>query len=460
MSLHSSQSSDPSFASAPGARPAGPAAPADAPVPVPHAAGPADLPSRASAPSGIERRRALSVERVAPAAAAHLELPVVRPAGLLRAPASAGAWLPADVHPDTPADVVAPFSEAVAALLFGGPIDATLADRPELEDEILGRARRLAARAYPAERVSDRSTDRWVDHAARDELHRALLACYQPHVRLPHHGMAENQFHPLAVRLLRVLEGAWERDLLARARRSAQRAVGDDLTEAALPAEPAAFCEWFKRAAFTHPLYEHPLYAFLAGEADRAQLERFLRFEAAGEAAFDDLVALGQVGTRGEVKIEMGRNYWDELGNGKSHAVHTHLFHRLTDALGVTAPEARELPWQVLSGANLMMWSCVPRRNAFRAQGTLGAVELLAPQRCTRLTAGAARVGIPKKAMVYYAAHAIVDIGHAEGWLDHVVAPQVTERPEARVGIAEGLLARADASLDYFDYALAALRAG
>ena len=50
-------------------------------------------------------------------------------------------------------------------------------------------------------------------------LHRALLACYQPHVRLPHHGMAENQFHPLAVRLLAVLEGAWERDLLARARR-------------------------------------------------------------------------------------------------------------------------------------------------------------------------------------------------------------------------------------------------
>jgi hypothetical protein len=41
-----------------------------------------------------------------------------------------------------------------------------------------------------------------------------------------------------------------------------------------------------------------------------------------------------------------------------------------------------------------------------------------------------------------------------------VVAPQIAERPEARIGIAEGLMARADASLDYFDYALAALRAG
>jgi hypothetical protein len=408
-------------------------------------------PVRERALSGIERRRALTAGSAGPAEQAHVELPVVRPVALLAAPAAAQGrdglptWPPRSRRPSRP-----PLS---------GPLDHTLALDPGLGEEVLNRARRLAARAYPADRVSDRSTDRWVDHAARDELHRALLACYQPHVRLPHHGMAENQFHPFAVQLLAVLEGAWERDLLARARRSAQRAVGDDLTPEGLPADPQAFCEWFKRAAFTHPLYEHPVYGFLAGEADREQLERFLRLEAAGEAAFDDLVALGQVGTRGEVKIEMGRNYWDELGNGKSHAVHTHLFHRLTEALGITAPDAHELPWQVLSGANLMMWSCIPRRNAFRAQGTLGAVELLAPQRCTRLTAGAARVGIPKKAMIYYAAHAIVDIGHAEGWLDHVVAPQIAERPEARVGIAEGLMARADASLDYFDYALAALRA-
>jgi pyrroloquinoline quinone (PQQ) biosynthesis protein C len=361
---------------------------------------------------------------------------------------------------DGPADAATGFAAAVAALLFGGPLDATLAVEPEVEHEILDRARRVAARAYPAERVSDRSTDRWVDHAARDQLHRGLLACYQMHVRLPHHGMAENQFHPVAMRLMSVLEGAWERDLLARARRSAHRAVGDALTEAALPADPDAFAEWFKRAAFTHPLYEHPLYAYLAGEATREQLERFLRLEAAGEAAFDDLVALGQVGTRGEVKIEMGRNYWDELGNGKSHAVHTHLFHRLTDALGIEAPEADELPWQVLNGVNVMLWSCIPRRNAFRAQGTLGAVELLAPQRCTRLTTAAERVGIPKKAMIYYAAHAIVDIGHAEGWLDHVLKPQIAQVPAARVGIAEGLMARADASLDYFDYALGLLRGG
>jgi hypothetical protein len=393
---------------------------------------------------GVERRRTLA-DGAAPEPEAHLELPrLLLPAASARTPRAELA------------DVVAPFSSEVAALLFGPPLDEVLGDDPAREEALIVRARRLAERAYPRDVVSDRATDPGVDHGARDELHRALLACYQTHVRLPHQGTATNQLHPLTCRLLATLEGAWERDLLARARRTARR-LGTALDAAALPEDPDAFVEWYKRAAFTHPLYEHPLYAFLAGVADRPQLERFLRLEAAGEAAFDDLVALGQVGTRGEVKIEMGRNYWDELGNGKSHAVHTHLFHRLTEGLGITAPEAHELPWPVLAGANLMLWSCIPRRNAFRAQGTLGAVELLAPQRCTRLVAGATRVGIPKRTMSYYGAHAIIDVGHAEGWLDHVVRPQVAEVPESRVGIAEGLLARADASLDYFDYSFAEL---
>jgi hypothetical protein len=156
--------------------------------------------------------------------------------------------------------------------------------------------------------------------------------------------------------------------------------------------------------------------------------------------------------------MEMASNYWDEMGKGKPHAVHTHLFHQLIESLDIEAPSAAALPWQVLAGVNVMLWSCISRRNAFRAQGTLGAVELLAPQRCTRVVHGALRVGIRKKAVVYYGAHAIIDIGHAEGWLDNVVKPQVAAFSGARTGIAEGLIARADASLDYFDYCLAHAR--
>jgi hypothetical protein len=248
------------------------------------------------------------------------------------------------------------------------------------------------------------------------------------------------------------MEAPWERDMLRRA----HSRYG--ISPESLPAEPAEFAGWYRTTAFSHPLYEHDLYGFLASEATKAQLEWFFRMECAGEAAFDDLVALAQVGTRGEVKMEMATNYWDEMGRGRSHAVHTHLFHRLIESLDLKAPDASGLPWQVLSGVNVMLWSCVSRRNAFRAQGALGAVELLAPQRCTRVVHGALRVGMKKKAVVYYGAHAVIDIGHAEGWLSHVIEPQVLAYPESRVGIAEGLIARADSSLDYFDYCLANAR--
>jgi hypothetical protein len=254
------------------------------------------------------------------------------------------------------------------------------------------------------------------------------------------------------MKMTRELEAPWERYMLKRAHARV------DLSESALPAEPSAFAEWFRTTAFNHPLYEHELYTFLACDATRRQLEWFFTMECAGEAAFDDLVALAQVGTRGMVKMEMASNYWDEMGRGRAHAVHTHLFFRLIEDLELKAPDAESLPWQVLAGVNVMLWSCIPRRNAFRAQGVLGAVELLAPQRCTRIVNGAKRLGIRKKSVVYYGAHAIIDIGHAEGWLQHVIEPQVAAHPDSRFGIAEGLLARADASLDYFDYCLAAAR--
>ena len=342
-------------------------------------------------------------------------------------------------------------SDTLALILDSPDLDAELDRDIGLEERLVHMARDLARTAYPENRTTDRHTAQWIDHSARSDFHRALLLIYKQHVQIPPAGRQAYQFHPFVCRIMRELEGPWEREVLRRVRGTPGISLDD------LPSDPKEFARWYQLAAFNHPLYEHDLYAFLASDATRAQLEWFLRMECAGEAAFDDLVALAQVGTRGEVKMEMASNYWDEMGRGRHHAVHTHLFHQLIDDLGIAAPDASELPWEVLSGINLMIWSCIHRRNVFRAQGVLGAVELLAPQRCTRVVHGATRLGIRKKTVVYYGAHAIIDIGHAEGWLTHVIEAQVREFPDARLGIAEGLLARVDASLDYFDYCLAGL---
>lgn len=339
-------------------------------------------------------------------------------------------------------------ADRLTALLDSSDLDAVLEGDVGLEERLIHLARDLGRAAYPDDKTTDRRTEPWISHASRSDFHRALLALYKQHVQIAPAGRNAYQFHPFVCRMMLELERPWEKELLRRAHREASLTLRD------LPADPKEFARWYQLAAFNHPLYEHDLYAFLASEASMPQLEWFLRMECAGEAAFDDLVALAQVGTRGEVKMEMARNYWDEMGRGRDQAVHTHLFHQLIDDLHISAPDASELHWEVLSGINLMIWSCIHRRNVFRAQGVLGAVELLAPQRCTRVVHGATRLGIRKKTVVYYGAHAIIDIGHAEGWLTHVIEAQVRELPDSRLGIAEGLIARADASLDYFDYCL------
>jgi hypothetical protein len=351
-----------------------------------------------------------------------------------------------------PASAEDDLAATIKTLLEKPDLDATLEREVGLEEKLIHSARTLARKAYPRDLTTNRQNGSWIDHDSRDALHRALLVLYQQHVRLPIESTLANQFHPLTVRLMHELERPWQEEILRRAH------LNFNLSEKALPSDPDEFASWFRATAFAHPLYEHELYSFLSTEATRAQLEWFFQMECAGEAAFDDLVAMGQVGTRGRVKMEMASNYWDEMGKGREHAVHTHLFHKLIEGLSLEPPLASDLPWQVLAGVNVMLWSCIPRRNAFRAQGTLGAVELLAPQRCTRVVHGALRVGIKKKAVVYYSAHAIIDIGHAEGWLENVVKPQVSLYPPSRIGIAEGLIARADASLDYFDYCLATAR--
>jgi hypothetical protein len=304
----------------------------------------------------------------------------------------------------------APLAERLTSLLDSPDLDAELDRDVGLEERMVHLARDLAKAAYPANRTTHRHTDPWIDHPSRSDFHRALLVLYKQHVQIATTARQAYQFHPFACRLMRELERPWEEDVLRRVRRQSSLSLHD------LPSDPRKFAQWYQLTAFSHLLYEHDLYAFLASDATRTQLEWFLKMECAGEAAFDDLVALAQVGTRGEVKIEMASNFWDEMGRGRSQAVHTHLFHQLIDDLGIVAPDAGELPWEVLSGINLMIWSCIHRRNAFRAQGVLGAVELLAPQRCTRVVHGATRLGIRKKTVVYYGAHAIIDSFQTRDW--------------------------------------------
>src|SRR3546814_2629300 len=71
--------------------------------------------------------------------------------------------------------------------------------------------------------------------------------------------------------------------------------------EAALaPTEAGDFLAWFEGLRETGPGQGDPLFPWLASHASKEELRWFFEQEAAGEAGFDDLVAMTQVKMRSE----------------------------------------------------------------------------------------------------------------------------------------------------------------
>src|SRR5690349_11622903 len=164
-----------------------------------------------------------------------------------------------------------------------------------------------------------------------------------------------------------------ERAFLDRERRAVRARA------AAAPQRPDAFVAWFERLEREGPGQHDPLFDYLAKSASHAEMVWFLTQELAGEAGFDDLVALTQVKLPLRPKLELARNYWDELGRGHASGVHGALLTNLADALSIGVND--EVVWEALALGNLMIALAANRHYAYQSIGALGAIELTAPGR-------------------------------------------------------------------------------
>jgi len=231
-------------------------------------------------------------------------------------------------------------------------------------------------------------------------------------------------------KLLR-LEGAFLEELRAEVAEEA----------AAAPREADAFLAWFEALAETGPGQGDPLFPWLAKEASLAQMRWFLTQEAAGEAGFDDLVAYAQVKLPVRAKLELARNYWDEMGRGNVKGMHGPMLENLVIALGLE-PRIETTIWESLALANAMTAMATTRRYTFQAIGALGAIELTAPGRSAATAAGLRRLGISGKHRHYFDLHAVLDVKHSAAWNREAIAPLVAEDPRRATAMAEGALIR------------------
>ena len=207
------------------------------------------------------------------------------------------------------------------------------------------------------------------------------------------------------------------------------------------PQEPHAFMRWFEALRDRGPGQGDLLFPWLANVATLPEMRWFLTQEAAGEAGFEDLVALTQVRFPVRAKLEMARNYWDEMGRGHERGMHGPLLAAVVRELDLK-PSVDDTAWEALALCNLMAALASNRRYAYHAIGALGVIEMTAPGRVTHVNDGLKRLDVPTTARAYFQLHAGLDIQHSKAWNEEVLFSLVQADARTARPLAEGALMR------------------
>ncbi len=208
-----------------------------------------------------------------------------------------------------------------------------------------------------------------------------------------------------------------------------------------IPDGPDDFIAWFERLKKTGPGQGDPLFPFLAERASLEQMKWFLLQEVAGEAGFEDLLALTQVKMPEQAKLEMARNFWDEMGRGFAKGMHGPMLARLAGHFALEPTPEAVIPESLALG-NTMIALARHRRYAFHSIGALGVIEMTAPTRAGYVDRGLRRLGVPAKKRHYFALHAVLDVKHSETWNREVLRPLVVEDRRRARAIGEGAVMR------------------
>jgi len=210
---------------------------------------------------------------------------------------------------------------------------------------------------------------------------------------------------------------------------------------AEVPRDPVGFVVWFEELDRTGPGQGDALFPWLAEQATLDEMRWFLTQEVAGEAGFEDLTAVTQVRLPQRPKLELARNYWDEMGRGNPKGMHGPMLETLARALKLE-PRVETTVWESLALANTMAGLACNRRYAFHSVGAMGVIEQTAPGRSKLVAQGLKRLGVKAADRHYFHLHAVLDIKHSAAWNAEAGAPLVDWRPELAPALAEGALMR------------------
>lgn len=218
----------------------------------------------------------------------------------------------------------------------------------------------------------------------------------------------------------------------------------------AVPRSPGPFVSWFESLKANGPGQGDALFPWLAESADLEQMRWFIQQEVAGEAGFEDLLALTQLRMPTCAKLEIARNYWDEMGRGAEPGMHGPMLAESARALGINPEPDQTLIWEALALGNMMLALAYNRQYAYHSVGALGVIELTSPTRVGHVAEGLRRLGVSKQGSMYFSLHASVDVRHSRDWNREVLYSLVAENSDLAIPIAEGALMRLNAGARCF----------
>lgn len=150
--------------------------------------------------------------------------------------------------------------------------------------------------------------------------------------------------------------------------------------------------------------------------------------------------------------MEIGSNYWDELGQGDASQMHTHLFSMVLQELDVTSKDVQEnVTTEALRCGNLSACLSLCRPLFAQGIGYFGVTEYLAPRRFRDVVTSWHRNKLQPEGIAYHELHVSIDAVHGAGWFKRVIGPLVDKQPELAPIITEGVLLRLNSSQRFLD---------
>lgn len=275
---------------------------------------------------------------------------------------------------------------------------------------------------------------------AKMEVQRALYQIHLGKLAVPWEREAINVNDPLIAEVQFILEKSWYKAELLKHEHKLQ----------SLP-QIEDFPSWIESYVRNHTSsLIHPIFPFLAKEASLEQMREFFFQETPLEMLFGDIVGLMLPGLYGSPKMELVRNYWDEVGCGLENRVHRNLRIRLMQHLDIPSDayisNAEQLICEELELINLYLGLALDRGRLAQLIGVMLTTELVIPGNFNYLIEGWKRIGIDDELLAYHIEHTSVDEVHAQDLLYRVVMPILKDSPHLMSDIVMGVSRRLDAS--------------